>query len=104
MSKRPTSRLQTESEKNDIRAELLVTPLQLHEFLNAKNADVKCSFCGVGDYGIAADPTGEMAPLVSTPVPHVKGLGLWLYTAACMNCGHVVFFHAPFVASKIQGK
>lgn len=81
-----------------------VTPAMLLDYLNSKNEDATCSFCKHGDYGIASDPSGECAPLVSTPVPHVKGLGMWLYSASCLNCGHTIFFHAPFVASKILEK
>lgn len=83
---------------------LSVTPAMLTEYLNSINKDATCSFCKHGDYGIASDPSGECAPLVSTPVPHVKGLGMWLYSASCLNCGHTIFFHAPFVASKILDK
>lgn len=84
--------------------ELSVSPLMFTEYLNSINKDATCTFCNQGDYGIAADPSGECAPLVATPVPHVKGVGMWLYSASCMNCGHTIFFHAPFVASKIMDK
>lgn len=83
---------------------LSVTPVMLTEYLNSINKDATCLFCKHGDYGIASDPSGECAPIVATPVPHVKGLGMWLYSASCMNCGHTIFFHAPFVASKILDK
>lgn len=84
--------------------ELSVSPSMFLEYLNSINRDAMCSFCTKGDYAIASDPSGDCAPLVATPVPHVKGLGLWLYTASCMNCGHTIFFHAPFVASRILDK
>lgn len=83
------------------RKELSVTAQQLVDYLNTVNESAKCSFCGVGDYAVPSDPTGTTASLVATPVPHVKGIGLWLYTAVCANCAHVVFFHAPAVSAKI---
>lgn len=82
---------------------LQVTRGNFLEYLNSVNADATCGFCG-GDYGVSSDPSGEGAPLVATPVPHVKGLGLWLYTVSCMKCGHTLFFHAPFVAEHILDK
>lgn len=84
--------------------EQAVTSVMLLNYLNSINADATCSFCKHGDYGIASDPRDEYAPVVSTPVPNVKGLGMWLYSASCLNCGHTIFFHAPFVASKILEK
>lgn len=92
------------TEPVEVRKELKVTPAQLVKYLNDTNESAKCSYCGTGDYGVSSDPTGEIASIVATPVPHVKGLGLWLYTAVCTNCGHVVFFHAPTVATKVKGE
>ena len=83
--------------------EYQVTPQLFMEYLKRINPDAVCSFCG-GDFGVAADPTGKIAPIVATPVPHVKGLGIWLYTASCVNCGHSIFFNAPFVASQVLEK
>lgn len=83
------------------RKEFSVTPHQLVDYLNGINEDAKCSFCGVGDYAVPADPTGTKASMVATPVPHMQSVGLWLYTAVCGNCAHVVLFHAPAVAAKI---
>lgn len=81
--------------------ELRVTAHQLVDYMNEMNASAKCSFCGVGEYGVPSDPTGATASIVATPVPHVKGIGLWLYTAVCGNCAHVIFFHAPGVSTKL---
>lgn len=83
------------------RKELKVTAQQFVDYLNEINESAKCSYCGVGEYGVPSDPSGVSASLVATPVPHVKGIGLWLYTAVCGNCSHVIFFHAPGVSTKI---
>lgn len=83
------------------RKERRVSAGMLVEFLNRVAPGAKCSFCGTGEYAVPSDPSGECASMVATPIPHMKSVGLWLYTAVCQNCAHVVFFHAPMVASQI---
>jgi hypothetical protein len=83
------------------RKELKVTSQQLVDYLNQINESAKCSFCGVGEYGVPSDPTGNVASIVATPTPHLQGMGVWLYTAVCGNCSHVIFFHAPGISKKI---
>lgn len=78
-----------------------VTPEMLVMHLNDINAGAKCTFCGVGDYAVPSDPDGKSASMVATPAPQSKNFGLWLYTAVCVNCNHVIFFHAPRVAAVI---
>ncbi|MEX5626096.1 hypothetical protein [Pseudomonas marginalis] len=78
-----------------------VTAEQLVDHLNSINPDSLCTFCGVGEYAVPSDPEGKTASMVAAPIPYLPGVGLWLYTAVCTNCSHVVFFHAPFTAAKI---
>ncbi len=66
-------------------------------FLNRISPNCKCSFCGVGDYGVVPGPSGGTAGVVATPVPNVQHLGVWFYFAICTSCGHTIFFSAPAV-------
>ena len=83
---------------------LAVTPKQFVDYLNAVNRDAKCTYCGTGEYGVGADPTGKSASIVATPVPHVQGVGLWFFPATCMSCGYTILFHAPTVTAAIKNK
>jgi hypothetical protein len=77
---------------------LQVSGAALVEFLNRVAPDNKCSFCSVGEYTIIPSPSDEgFAGVVATPVPNVQRLGVWFFFASCKNCGHSVFFNAPFV-------
>lgn len=78
-----------------------VTAAMLVDHLNSITDDRKCSFCGIGDYAVPADPNGTTASLVAAPIPYMSTIGLWLYTAVCTHCSNVVFFHAPFTAARI---
>lgn len=82
---------------------LKVTPQHLAEFLNEIAPDSKCSFCGKSEYFVPTDPNGTTAALVTASVPHVKGLGVWMYMLVCPTCGHIAHINAHQVASKMFG-
>lgn len=80
---------------------LKVTPQLLAEFLNKIAPDSKCSFCGQAEYFVPTDPNGTSAALITAAVPHVKGLGAWMYMVICPKCGHTALFNAHHLAPKI---
>lgn len=80
---------------------LKVTPGLLAEFLNKVAPDAKCTYCGQAEYFVPTDPNGESAALVTAAVPHVKGIGAWMYMLICPNCGHTALFNAHHIAPKI---
>lgn len=82
---------------------LKITPNELCDFLNDVAPGKLCNYCGKAEYSVPADPKGKSAAVVTTPVPHVKGVGAWLYMVTCQNCGHTEFFHAHTVADKLIG-
>lgn len=82
---------------------LKVTPKILAEFLNGIAPDSKCTFCGQSEYFVPTDPNGTTAALVTASVPHVQGLGVWMYMLFCPVCGHIAQINAHQVASKIFG-
>lgn len=90
---------------NSARAQQLlkVTPAELCDFLNERAPGKLCTYCGGSEYSVPSDPHGKTAAVVTTPVPHVKGVGAWLYMITCQNCGHTEFFHAHTVADKLIG-
>lgn len=93
----PTAAVDSSADRRERRvsADMLVA------YLNKVAPHSRCAFCGEGEYAIPSDPTGESASMVATPIPHMKSVGLWLYTAVCRNCANVVFFHAPMIATQI---
>lgn len=72
--------------------------------MNRVNPDAKCSYCQKGEYGVGYSPDGKGAVIIATPAPGHEGLGLWYYPAACVECGHTIFFNALTVAKLIRGK
>jgi len=66
----------------------------LQGFLDRLRGDLKCSFCTTGTYEVAPAPSGGTAGMLSCPVPHIKGLGAWFYSASCSDCGNTQFFLA----------
>lgn len=66
----------------------------VRDFLERLSPGRKCGFCEHGIYEVAPAPTGGTAGILSSPVPYLKGLGVWFYTATCNACGDTRFFHA----------
>lgn len=82
---------------------MAVTPKMLADFLNEKAPGVMCGYCGESEYFVPPDPEGKTAAVVTAPVPHAKGVGVWAYMLVCPNCGHTAFFNAHVVSAKIVG-
>lgn len=80
-----------------------ITAQQFVDYLNQKGPDVKCSFCGVGEYGVGPNPSGSATALISTPVPDHSGIGVWFFPAACVECGYTILFNASVVTRAIMG-
>ena len=83
---------------------LKVTPNMLCDFLNEAAPGVKCFYCGQSEYLVPPDPSGDIAAVVTIPVPHVKGLGAWMYMVVCPTCGNTQMFNANIVSPKILGE
>lgn len=66
----------------------------LRDFMERLRPGRQCEFCKQGVYEAAPAPEGGTAGILSTPVPHIKGLGVWFYSATCNTCGDTRFFHA----------
>ena len=66
----------------------------LRDFMERLRPGRQCEFCKQGVYEAAPAPEGGTAGLLSTTVPHIKGLGVWFYSATCNTCGDTRFFHA----------
>ena len=81
----------------------VVTPQEVVTYLNAINENAKCTFCKVGELGVSASPSGKTAALVSCDVPGNPGIGMWLFPAACINCGMTLLFSAVKVAEWLEG-
>lgn len=69
----------------------------LRDYLERMRPGRRCSFCEKGTYEAVPAPTGGTAGLLSTPVPYIKGLGIWFYSASCDVCGDTRLFHANHV-------
>lgn len=78
-----------------------ITVQQFVDYLNSKGPDVKCSFCGVGEYGVSSNPSGDATALISSPVPDHSGIGIWFFPAACIECGFTILFNAAMVTKAI---
>ncbi|MCE1009311.1 hypothetical protein [Pseudomonas monteilii] len=66
----------------------------LRDFMERLRPGRQCEFCKQGVYEAAPAPEGGTAGILSTPVPYIKGLGVWFYSATCNTCGDTRFFHA----------
>lgn len=80
-----------------------ITGQQFVDYLNSKGPDVKCSFCGVGEYGVSPNPSGDGTAIISAPAPNHSGIGVWFFPAACVECGFTILFSASFVTNAILG-
>lgn len=98
----PKSQPEPEPSNSERSQRLLnVTPGEFCDFLNEVAPGKLCNYCGKVEYSVPTDPTGKSAAVVAAPVPHVKGVGAWLYMLVCANCGHTEFFNAHAVADKL---
>lgn len=82
---------------------LEVTSAMLVSYLNEQAPGVLCFYCKKAEYAVPNDPHGKSAAVITAPVPHIKGLGAWLYMAICPECGHTTTFNAHLVSRKILG-
>ncbi|MEE4332276.1 hypothetical protein V2J70_02145 [Pseudomonas alliivorans] len=87
--------------QDQLRKALKVPADALIDYLNRVAPDNKCSFCGVGEYGVVPAPTGGTAGVIATPVPNIRHLGVWFFFATCTTCSHTVFFNAPLAMKKM---
>lgn len=89
-----------EAELLETRANKLKVPREaFQDFMERMRPGRGCSFCEDGIYHAAPAPSGGTTGIVATPVPYLKGLGVWFYSATCDTCGDTRFFHANHVRS-----
>lgn len=80
-----------------------ITTTQFSSFLNELAPGRLCLYCGQSEYFVPTDPEGSATAIISAPVPHIKGVGVWLYMLVCPTCGHTALFNTHLVAPKIDG-
>ncbi|MFJ2526237.1 hypothetical protein ACIOWB_24235 [Pseudomonas capeferrum] len=101
--KQQTENEATEEELLSARVKRLQVPREaLRDYLDRMRPGRRCTFCETGLYEAAPAPNGGTAGLVSTPVPHISGLGVWFYSATCTICGDTRLFHANMVRNAMS--